>query len=188
MRYRWKALGELFRSNRVGIGSTRGSRISIACEGSAVTLRAALLQARATRNSFWLRSLSLVRAWNPVVIGTRADPEHPRAAMPSLIHPSRPPTRTLPALTAWIALPACPSRIFYETGDTALRAPSSTCTSWSQVLILTSSAHFLPDPSTYPLVLSAHARKNWNHTSPVYLPFSCYLPLSCLLALRACGR
>ena len=90
----------------------------------------------------------LVRAWNPVVIGTRAVPEHPRASMPSLIHPSRPPTRTLPAPTAWIVSPACHCRIFTESADTVLRASSSACTSWSQVLILTCSAHFLPDPST----------------------------------------
>ena len=62
----------------------------------------------------------LVRAWNPEVIGTRAVLEHPRAPMPSLIHPSRPPTRTLPAPTAWIALPACHCRISNETGDTVL--------------------------------------------------------------------
>ena len=151
---------------------------------SAARTGSAALHARTLALPRLVRSL----CWNPVVIGTRAVPEHPRAAMPSLIHPSRPPTRTLPAPTAWIVSPACHCRIFTESADTVLRASSSACTSWSQVLILTCSAHFLPDPPTYPLVLSAHARKNWNHTSPVYMPFFCYLPLSSLLALRACDR
>ena len=132
----------LDRSHRGPRTSVAQSRLEGLCCDSA---RGSAGSTRDTRG--FSRALPLlVRAWNPAVIGTRADPEHPRASMPSIIHPSRPPTRTLPAPTAWIASPACHCRIFIESADTALQAPSSSCTSWSQVLISSLSAHCRPDP------------------------------------------
>ena len=140
-----RAVSKYQRVNR-SIRAPRKAMFRESREGDSATLRTVTRPHTAALSSRSRSLALLVRAWNPVAVGTRADPEHPRAAMPSLIHSSRPPTRTLPALTAWIALPACPSRIFYETGETALRAPSSTCTSWSQVLISSLSARCRPDP------------------------------------------
>ena len=162
--YRWKALRELFRSNRVPIevtGVPEKLCFAESREGDSATLRA-VTRPPGRRSASRSRSLALlVRAWNPVAIGTRADPEHPRAAMPSLIHSSRPPTRNIPAPTAGIALLACPCRIFNETDRTVHQAPTSTCTSWSQVLTFTRSAHFRPGPPQYPSALSACAPQNW---------------------------
>ena len=123
----------------------------------------------------------LFLARNPAAICTRAPP---RAAIASGLHPVTIFARNVRALTLWFALPAMVCRIFSEAPSPSCTHRLPLCTSWSQVLICTRSAHYSPDPPQFPPILSAHARRNMTDTRPVYVPFSFLVPLSSAL----CGR
>ena len=129
--------------------------------------------AHCRRSASRSRSLALlVRAWNPVAIGTRADPEHPRAAMPSLIHPSRPPTRNMLAPTAGVASPAIGCRTSNEAPPGSFPHQPPRAQHGARCLFSHVQPIFALARSNTRLHSLHVRRKIGLTTSPVYMPFS----------------